>query len=206
MIKILGNLPEKVYVACSGGPDSMAILDFLIRGKRDVTVAHFNHDTPFGRFAEKFVTNHCKENNIKLVTGKIQREKRPNESWEEYWRNERYRFFESLDGPIITAHHLDDVVEWWTFTSFHGNPRLIPYKRDKTIRPFLLTSKEEIWSWVDRKNVPYVTDPSNFDEKYMRSLIRKNIVPEALRVNPGLRKVMKKKVLKEYENKERETC
>ena len=70
----------------------------------------------------------------------------------------------------------------------------------------LLTSKEEIWSWVDRKNVPYVTDPSNFDEKYMRSLIRKNIVPEALRVNPGLRKVMKKKVLKEYESKERETC
>ena len=55
MIKILGNLPAKVYVACSGGPDSMAVLDFLVRGKREVTVAHFNHDTPFGRFAEKFL-------------------------------------------------------------------------------------------------------------------------------------------------------
>ena len=203
MIKILGNLPEKVYVACSGGPDSMAILDFLIRGKRDVTVAHFNHDTPFGRFAENFVKSYCNKNNIDLVLGRIQKEKPAKESWEEYWRNERYKFFESLDGPVITAHHLDDVVEWWTFTSFHGNPRLIPYKRDKPIRPFLLTSKEEIWNWVDRKNVPYVTDPSNFDEKYMRSLIRKNIVPEALKVNPGLRKVMKKKVMKDYENKER---
>ena len=75
MIKILGNLPEKTYVACSGGPDSMAILDFLIRGRRDVTVAHFNHDTPFGRFAEKFVKSYCKNNDIKLVIGNIQKEK-----------------------------------------------------------------------------------------------------------------------------------
>ena len=75
MIKILGKVPEKVYVACSGGPDSMAILDFLIRGKRDVTVAHFNHDTPFGRFAENFVKGYCKDNSIELVIGNIQREK-----------------------------------------------------------------------------------------------------------------------------------
>jgi tRNA(Ile)-lysidine synthase len=198
MIKILGSLPKKVYVACSGGSDSMAILDFLVRGKREVTVAHFNHNTPFGRFAEKFVKGYCRKNNIKLVVGQIQREKLDKESWEEYWRNERYRFFESLDGPVITAHHLDDVVEWWTFTSFHGNPRLIPYQNNKTIRPFLSTSKEEIWNWVDRKSVPYVTDPGNFDEKYMRSLIRKNIIPEALKVNPGLRKVIKKKIEKSF--------
>ena len=176
----------------------MAILDFLVRGKREVTVAHFNHNTPFGRFAEKFVKGYCRKNNIKLVVGQIQREKLDEESWEEYWRNERYRFFEALDGPVITAHHLDDVVEWWTFTSFHGNPRLIPYQNNKTIRPFLSTSKEEIWNWVDRKSVPYVTDPGNFDEKYMRSLIRKNIIPEALKVNPGLRKVIKKKIEKSF--------
>ena len=62
MIRILGRLPEKIYVACSGGPDSMAVLDFLVKGKRDVTVAHFNHDTPFGRFAEKFVKQFLKGN------------------------------------------------------------------------------------------------------------------------------------------------
>jgi len=205
MIKVLGSLPEKTYVACSGGPDSMAILDFLIRGKRDVTVAHFNHDTPFGRFAEKFVKSYCEKNDIKLVIGNIQKEKDSKESWEEYWRNERYRFFESLDGPVITAHHLDDVVEWWTFTSFHGNPRLIPYRRNKTIRPFLSTTKNEIWNWVDRKDIPYVTDPGNFDDKFARSYIRNNIIPQALKINPGLRKVIKKKVEKHYENEERTT-
>ena len=198
MIKILGKLPEKVYIACSGGSDSMAILDFLVRGKREVTVAHFNHDTPFGRFAEKFVEGYCKKHSLNLVIGKIQRERAADESPEEYWRNERYRFLESLGGPVITAHHLDDVVEWWTFTSFHGNPRLIPYRRNQTIRPFLATSKEDIWNWVDRKCVPYITDPGNFNDKFARSYIRKNIIPQALKINPGLRKVIKKKVEKSF--------
>jgi len=198
MIRILGRLPEKIYVACSGGPDSMAVLDFLVKGKRDVTVAHFNHDTPFGRFAEKFVKEYCKEKNIKIVVGNISRERHHDESLEEYWRNERYRFFESLDGPVITAHHLDDVVEWWTFTSFHGNPRLIPYRRNQTIRPFLSTTKEDMWNWVDRKKVPYVTDPGNFDDNFARSYIRKNIIPQALKINPGLRKVIRKKIEKSF--------
>jgi tRNA(Ile)-lysidine synthase len=198
MLKILGKIPEKVYVACSGGSDSMAILDFLVKGKRDITVAHFNHDTPFGMFAEKFIRDYCKKNEIKLIIGEIQREKFNSESQEEYWRNERYRFFESLSGTVITAHHLDDVVEWWTFTSFHGNPRLIPYRRNQTIRPFLSTSKEDIWDWVDRKNVPYIIDPGNFDDKFARSYIRNNIIPHALRINPGLRKVIKKKIEKSF--------
>jgi asparagine synthetase B (glutamine-hydrolysing) len=37
MIKIQGKLPRSVYVACSGGADSMAIVDFLSRN-HDVEV------------------------------------------------------------------------------------------------------------------------------------------------------------------------
>jgi tRNA(Ile)-lysidine synthase len=202
----LGKIPASVAIACSGGTDSMAILDFVKRSNRDITVAHFDHQTPFGTKAYKFVKQYCKSHNLKLVVGELQSEKPKDESWEEYWRNERYCFFESLDMPVITAHHLDDVVEWWTFTSFHGNPMLIPYSRNQTLRPFLTTTKEEIWNWINRKDVPYLLDPGNFDEKYMRSLIRKNIIPEALKVNPGLRKVIKKKVIKDYEDKKREAC
>ena len=205
MLRLLGKIPASVTVACSGGPDSMAVVDFLRKGRHEVTVAHFDHNTPFGKKARIFVEKYCQKNNIKLAVGTIQREKKPDQSWEEYWRNERYRFFESLSGPLITAHHLDDVMEWWTFTSFHGNPRLIPYRRDKTIRPFLATSKEEILNWVTRKGVPYLTDPTNFDDKFMRSFIRNNIIPEALKVNPGLRKVLRKKVEKTYEDQEKTT-
>ena len=48
MIRILGNIPNQVTVACSGGPDSMAIIDFLRKGRKGVTVAHFDHGTDHG--------------------------------------------------------------------------------------------------------------------------------------------------------------
>jgi len=48
MLRILGKLPRELVVAVSGGPDSMAILDFL-SNNHDVTAAYFNHGTPLGK-------------------------------------------------------------------------------------------------------------------------------------------------------------
>ena len=53
MIKLLGKIPDKIYVACSGGVDSMAALSFLNNKKRDVAVAHFDHGTEHGIRAQK---------------------------------------------------------------------------------------------------------------------------------------------------------
>jgi tRNA(Ile)-lysidine synthetase-like protein len=198
MIHIVGGkLPRKLCVALSGGPDSMAILDFLIRGGRDVTALHFDHGTEHGKEARAFVTEYCIANRIPLIVGTANREQSPDESPEEFWRNMRYDFFNEIHTyRIVTAHTLDDQVENWIFTSLHGMGRLIPYRRAPNIvRPFLTTTKADLLDWCDRKNIPFVTDPGNSDEKYMRSLIRTKIIPEALRVNPGLFKVIKKKVL-----------
>jgi tRNA(Ile)-lysidine synthase len=207
-LEILGSIPFNVGVAVSGGPDSMAILDFLLKGNRKVTAFHFNHGTEHGQEAERVVEDYCETNSIPLFIGRLSRPKTPGKSPEEFWRDERYKFLEKhtghlavdvhmdmyAHGPIITCHTLNDQVENWIFTSLHGNPRLIPYRRGNIIRPFILTRKEALVSWCDRKNVPYVTDPSNSDPKYMRSLIRTKIIPRALEVNPGLHKVIKKKV------------
>ena len=39
------------------------------------------------------------------------------ESQEEYWRNERYAFFEKFkSSPIVTCHHLGDAVETWVMS------------------------------------------------------------------------------------------
>ncbi len=198
-LEILGDIPYTVGVATSGGPDSMAVLDFLVRGGRIVVAFHFNHGTEHSREAEEVVKEYCIANELSYVVGNISSSKPSNKSMEEHWRDERYKFLESkitFDIPIITCHTLDDQVENWIFTSLHGNPRLIPYRRGKIIRPFISTKKEVLVSWCDRKNVPYVIDPGNSDPKYMRSLIRTRIVPEAMKVNPGLHKVIRKKVKK----------
>ena len=198
MIRILGKIPNNITVACSGGPDSMAVLSFLLNGKKNVTVAHFDHGTSHGKDARKFIEEFCMLRNIPIKIGEISRDPLHKESTEEYWRNERYRFFKALSGKTITAHHLDDVVEWYLFSSLHGRAKTIPYKRENVIRPFLTTPKEHLISWCKRKQVPYIIDPSNKDERFMRSIIRNKIFPEALRVNPGLRKVVKNMVENDF--------
>lgn len=195
MIHLLGNIPEKPYIACSGGVDSMVALDFLLNGRYKPVVLNFNHGTEFGDKAEEFLRKRCKELNLSFMVGKIQRERKRGESIEEYWRNERYKFFGQFANSIITAHHLDDAVEWWLFSALHGEPKLIPYRNGNVIRPFLLTPKSEIRNWAERKGIQFLDDPSNADLKYMRTIIRHQIKMPALKVNPGLRTVVKKRLL-----------
>lgn len=196
MIRILGDIPHQITVACSGGPDSMAILSFLSsHGKRDVKVAYFNHGTQFGEDAEAFIRGYCSDRGLSLTVGRISTMDRGDKSTEEYWRDERAAFLESLEGTVVTGHNLDDVIEWYLFSTLHGQSRLIPYQRNNIIRPFLTTSKNTLESWCERHDVPYINDPGNVDEKYMRSIIRHKILPEALRVNPGLEKVVRRKIV-----------
>jgi tRNA(Ile)-lysidine synthetase-like protein len=197
LINILGNIPNKITVACSGGPDSMAILSFLSsHGRRDVSVAYFNHGTAFGKDAEAFIRGYCSKHELPLTVGMIGTIDRGDKSTEEHWRDERANFLEGIDGPVITGHNLNDVMEWYLFSTLHGQSKLIPYQRNNIIRPFLTTNKRTLESWCNRHSVPYIVDPGNRDEKYMRSIIRHKILPEALRVNPGLEKVIKRKIEK----------
>lgn len=190
---LLGKLPKQFSLACSGGSDSMVALDFFLNGRYRPTLIYFDHGTEHGAVAKEFVTAKAKEFGLELKLGFIADNRRSGKSIEEFWRDERYNFFNSIDGPIITAHHLNDAAEWWLFSSLAGNPKLIPYSRNNVIRPFLMVSKEEIDSWASRKGVEYLKDPGNEDEKYMRSIIRHTMMPTVLKVNPGFLTVIRKK-------------
>ena len=146
MIKLSCKVPNRIAVACSGGPDSMAALDFLRKGRRDVLVAHFDHGTDHSKNAKKFIEGYCDENSIPMILGKITREKSHLESPEEFWRNERMSFFKEVSLPIVTGHNLDDAVEWWIFSTMNGNPQVMHHKNHKMniLRPFLLTEKDKL--------------------------------------------------------------
>lgn len=201
MIEILGKLhtlPAPLYIALSGGSDSMACLDFIRNGRHDITAIHFNHGTEHGKDAEKFVREYCAANKVPLITDSIKAPRDPKQSPEEYWRNARYAFFNSLKGTIITCHHLNDQVENWLFTAMNGNPLLIPHKNKNVVRPFLLTPRAELRAWCQRRNVPWIEDPSNTSVKHPRNRIRHNIMPEILQINPGIEKVVARKVKEMY--------
>lgn len=204
------NKPSEIkYVACSGGIDSMTLLCFLLEANYKPTILHFDHDTVHGQVARNFVTEFCSDRNLITKVNKIQGHKPNGVSTEEWWRTERYKFFNQFEGPIATAHHLDDALETYLFTTVrHGKSELIPIKRDQFVRPLLTTTKNEIINWADRYNVPHVHDESNYDVKYPRNRIRHNIMPEILQVNPGFHKVIKKMYLEqvnEYKRSKRDT-
>ena len=190
MLKILVPLPKKITIACSGGVDSMAVVDFLSR-KHDVTCAFFHHGTENSERANMFVANFCTERNIPLLWGRCRSEKSKEESQEEYWRRERYDFLSEL-GPVITCHHLDDCVETYIWSSLHGTAKVIPLTRNNVLRPFLTTRKQEFVSWCERHGVSWIEDTSNKDTKYMRNYVRNVLMPHALHINPGLHTLVKK--------------
>ena len=92
MINIQGKLDREVYVGCSGGVDSMAIVDFLSR-KHKVNIVFFDHGNDFAKDEKEFVLDYFKNRDVKLHLGEITRDKLKGESQEEYWRNERYKYF-----------------------------------------------------------------------------------------------------------------
>ena len=197
MIKLQTKLPKDIYVACSGGVDSMAALDFL-RRKHNVIVLHYNHGTGHGNYAATWMYNYCRTNNIGFILGKNDVDKPKGMSQEEHWRNVRYNFLDNYnDKPVITAHHLDDCVETWLFSSMHGTGKWIPSKRNNVLRPFRLTRKRDFELWVNLNNIPYISDDSNNDLCYNRNYIRHKMMPHVLRINPGIHKVIAKKMKEE---------
>ena len=194
MIKLQGKLPREVHVACSGGVDSMAVVDFL-RNNHKVTVVYFDHGTQHSTEAGVFISNYCVDNDLPLMYGRISRERERNESQEEYWRNERYKFFDTINADVITCHHLEDCVETWVWSSMHGEGKIIPYRNKNVIRPFRQTRKRDLQLWAELNNIKHVEDTSNNDTKFIRNYIRHEMMPHVLRVNPGIYKTIKKKVL-----------
>ena len=181
-------------VACSGGVDSMAIVDFYKRGLKNFKAAYFNHGTEQANIMEKHVENWCKENDVSFLTAKITSTIKPAKlSPEEYWRNERYNWLLSFGVPVITAHHANDVAETWIFSAINGTPKLIQAKNGLIYRPFLTNDKVVFRKWCERHNVSWIDDASNNDIHFPRNRIRHNILPECMEINPGLIKVMRKK-------------
>lgn len=195
MIKVLGNITKGEFgLACSGGVDSMAILDFLVNGKYKPNVLYFNHNTKHGDEAEEFIKEYCKEKGLKLTIGRTNI--KPTSNKEKQWSDARYEFFNKFDYPIMTCHHLDDCVETYIFTCLRGFQSVIPYRKGNVIRPFLLNEKSIFESWCNRKNVPFINDESNMCVDFTRNRIRHNIVNEALIVSPGLKGIVRKMIKK----------
>ena len=184
---------SKVIIACSGGPDSMCLLNLLIklRNKKnlELIVAHVNHKLRSASDDEaKIVEDYAKKNK---VTFELQELDYQNAKFsEDDAHRKRYKFFKTLikkykANYLITAHHGDDLIETIlmriargsNLNGYIGIKRVTQNEDYITLRPLLSTTKEEIIKYNESENIPYVIDESNDSLKYTRNRYRKNVLP-----------------------------
>lgn len=188
---------DTVLIALSGGADSVFLAKFLIsiRDEFNLTLkaAHVEHGIRGKESLDdcKFVEDFCKENNIECHTlhiNAIEEAKTAKIGVEEYSRNRRYEFFNSITcDKIATAHNLSDNVETVLFRLARGSSLKgmcgIPVKRDKIIRPIIEISSEEIRNYLNDNNISYCVDFTNNENEYSRNKIRNVIVPLFKEIN-----------------------
>ena len=184
---------SKVIIACSGGPDSMCLLNLLIKLKinknLELIVAHVNHKLRSVSDDEaKMVEDYAKKNK---VTFELQELDYQNTKFsEDDAHRKRYKFFKSLikkykANYLVTAHHGDDLIETIlmriargsNLNGYIGIKRVTQNEDYVTLRPLLSTTKDEIIKYNESENIPYVIDESNDSLKYTRNRYRKNVLP-----------------------------
>lgn len=183
-----------VLLAVSGGKDSMTMLDlfnyFKYELKLNLVVCHFNHSLRDDADRdEKFVKTQCEKYGLKFYSKKEDVLLYSNEnklSTEEGARFLRYKFFDEVKRIenleyIATAHNKNDLAETVIMRILRGtgiNGLIgIQSERGDLIRPILNFSRDEIEKYIEKNNIPFVEDKTNFEELYLRNKIRLNLFP-----------------------------
>lgn len=183
-----------IVVACSGGPDSMCLLNILNELKEElkiqIVVAHVNHKVRIESEKEaedvkKYALNHGNE--FEYTELKEYESEPFNESDA---RKKRYEFFSSLMAKykakyLFTAHHGDDHMETILMRITRGSNlngysgiKLISENNNyKILRPLLYVSKEDILNYLEDKDITYALDKTNEDNNHTRNRYRHNILP-----------------------------
>lgn len=186
---------ESIVVGVSGGPDSITLLDILIKLQKkikfNIIVAHINHMIrPDADEDQEYVEKYCKNNNIPCYVKREKVEilaKNQKIGTEEAGRNLRYEFFNEIlektkSNKIATAHTKNDNVETVLMNIIRGSGTkgltgIEMIRDDKYIRPLLEISRTEIEEYCEKNNLVPRIDSTNMENIYTRNKIRNLLIP-----------------------------
>ena len=187
---------DTILVAVSGGPDSMCLLDNLLKLKdvlevKEIVVAHLNHMIRQEAKEEtEYVEEYCNKNNIRCFVKYediIKEAKEQKIGTEEAGRKARYDFFEQITSKtnadkIAIAHNKNDNVETVFMHMLRGSgisglTGIKPYREGKYIRPLIKCSRDEIEEYCTKEKLNPKYDKTNNDNTYTRNRIRNELIP-----------------------------
>jgi tRNA(Ile)-lysidine synthase len=194
---------DRVAVACSGGPDSTALVLLMHELRNELglslSVCHLNHQLRGNesdedeRFVRKLATRlqvpgifSRSEVRTAAAAGGMNLEAKA--------REVRYAFFRSLVGQchadrVAVGHTANDQAETVLHrlirgTGTTGLAGIYPVVDHRIIRPLIECQRAEIVNWLQSRNEVWREDASNGDIRLTRNRIRHKILPLLSEVNP----------------------
>lgn len=179
---------EKVLLALSGGPDSVALAHCLLQlaeiYRWQLGAIHVNHRLRPGEAErdEEFVRQLCAGWNIPLYIERLVIAPKS----EEEARNARYHLFEQYLAAggwnkLALGHQQDDQAEtlFWHLLRGSGLDGLagMAARRGKYIRPLLAVNRAEILAYLQKNDLKWCEDSTNQLPLYTRNRIRNHIFP-----------------------------
>ena len=178
---------ERVLVACSGGPDSVALAHLLatVAPRRSLTIslAYIHHATRHSAWQDEAVVLRIGASlHLEVDVRAIE----PPALDEASLRDARYGALHDLAQQIgatavATAHHAQDQTETVLLALFRGTGPTgllgMPARRTldagvDLVRPLLRADPGSLLSYCHAQGLPYAVDPTNDDSDLRRNAIR----------------------------------
>jgi tRNA(Ile)-lysidine synthase len=197
---------DRVVIALSGGPDSVALLHML-NSLKDVygikiRAAHLEHGLRGDESIEdmKFVMSLCESLSIPITTksekiGEIAAQ--DGLSVEAAARKIRYAFLydvleETGFNKIATGHNANDQAETLLINLLRGSglaglSGMKPAMDERVVRPLIEAKRSEIEAYLEQRGLSFRTDSSNADIRFERNKVRNVLIPVMeTEFNPGI--------------------
>lgn len=186
--------PSATYlVACTYGPDSMALLDKLEKEKLNLIVCCINYHV-FASSDEdaKALKQYCESHSLKFEYFDCESlpdsaRYKPGSDFRTWARLTRYSFFQNVyvkygASGLFVAHHQDDIIESYLMEkegkTKAGNYSLSPMQESSgmiVIRPLLHFTHQDLLEYNEENHVPFSNNSETFESEYTRDAIRKQI-------------------------------
>jgi tRNA(Ile)-lysidine synthase len=183
---------QKNLLAFSAGVDSTALFFLLLEQNIpfDIAIVDYNlreQSKEEISYAKELANKYSKNIYIKNI------EILNHSNFEKNARDIRYAFFKEIIHEhsyenLITAHQLNDKLEWFMMQLSKGAGliELIGFNEFeqketyKIYKPLLNITKDDLEIYLQKNNLKYFIDESNFNEKYKRNFFRHNFSDKLL--------------------------
>jgi len=183
-----------LLVACSGGGDSLALLDLLDGGPWPLQVAYLDHGSGTNPVE---VVDFCQRRGLKLWRRQLRVSAwaaRYRMSWEAAARHLRYSWLLSLarrqDAMLVTGHSADDQAETVLLRLVQGTTLVglagIQGHGDRFCRPLLAFRRVELRRYLQAKGIAWNEDPMNQELRFLRVAVRHKLLPVLESLNAGV--------------------